>query len=230
MARGLTTAGYDEVRSLPLADGGEGTLDVLLAGRGGTRRMTRVTGPLGDMVDAAWGVLADRTAVVEMATASGLALVAPRNDPLRASTAGTGELIAAAARWGANRIIVAVGGSASTDGGLAAVQALGWSLAGFDVRVACDVETPFVDAAARYGPQKGATAAQVALLTRRLARLADEYEHRTGRDVRPLVGAGAAGGLAGGLAAIGARLEPGFDLVADACGLEAALDGADVVV
>ncbi|MEX2100579.1 MAG: glycerate kinase [Acidimicrobiia bacterium] len=230
MAVGLRTAGYDDVDVLPLADGGEGTLDALLAARGGSRRTAIVTGPLGDPVEAEWGLLPGGTAVVEMARASGLALVANRNDALRASTRGTGELIAIAMRNGARRVVVAVGGSASTDGGLAAVEALGWSLGGVDVSVACDVSTSFVDAARVFGPQKGATDAQVSLLTRRLDRLADEYESRAGVDVRRLPGAGAAGGLAGGLAAIGARLESGFDVVADAAGLESALDGVDLVV
>src|SRR5213079_2872095 len=153
----------------------------------------------------------------------------PSNDPLRATTRGTGELIAAAARAGHRRVIVAVGGSATTDGGLGALDALGWSLAGLEVIVACDVVTPFLDAARVYGPQKGATAAQVSLLTRRLARLAEVYRDRTGVDVTELEGAGAAGGLAGGLAAIGAHLEPGFEVVARAAGLDDALEGADVV-
>jgi glycerate kinase len=229
MAAGLVTAGFTEVRRVPLADGGEGTLDALLAGRGGARRTVRVTGPLGDPVDAEYGLLPDGTAVVEMARASGLQLV-DRNDPLRASTRGTGERIAAARRVGASRIVVGDGGSATTDGGLAAVEALGWSLAGIEVSVACDVDTPFLDAARIYGPQKGATAAQVELLTRRLASVADTLRARTGVDVTELEGAGAAGGLAGGLAALGARLEPGFDVVAHAAGLEDALEGAVLVV
>ena len=228
MARGIRTAGFDEVRVVPLADGGEGTLDALLA-HGGSRRQVRVTGPLGDPVDAEYGLTPSGLAVIEMARASGLALV-ERNDPLRASTRGTGELLAAAASGGARRILVGVGGSATTDGGLAALEALGWSLGGLDVTVACDVTTGFLDAAARFGPQKGASEAQVALLRRRLARLADEYERRTGVDVTTLDGAGAAGGLAGGLAALGARLEPGFEVVAAEAGLEEALDGATMVV
>lgn len=230
IGRGLRTAGVEEVVELPAADGGEGTLDALLAARGGSRRTTRVTGPLGGEVEAEWGLLPDGTAVVEMARASGLALVAGTNDPLRASTRGTGELIAAVLRSGAKRVIVGVGGSATSDGGLAAVEALGWSLAGADVTVACDVTTGFLDAAAVYGKQKGATAAQVGLLTNRLARLADVYRERLGVDVTGLEGGGAAGGLAGGLAAIGARLEPGFDVVAQAAGLESALEDADLVV
>jgi glycerate kinase len=139
-------------------------------------------------------------------------------------------LIATALRGGARRVIVGVGGSATTDGGLGAVDALGWSLVGQDVTVACDVTTTFLDAATVYGPQKGATSAQVSLLTGRLARLAEVYEDRTGVDVTGLEGGGAAGGLAGGLAAIGAQLEPGFEVVARAAGFDDALAGADVVV
>ena len=235
LARGLEAVEvdrrrFDEVRRVPLADGGEGTLDALLAAQGGSRRRATVTGPLGDPVEAEYGVLPDGTAVVESARASGLALVAGANDPLAATSRGTGELIRAAGRGGAGRIIVAVGGSAMTDGGLGAVDALGWSLKGLDVTVACDVTTPFVEAGRVFGPQKGATAAQVALLTRRLERLAEVYQERTGRDVAGLAHAGAAGGLAGGLAALGARLEPGFEVVARAAGFEAALDGVDLVL
>jgi glycerate kinase len=235
LARGLEAAEvdrrrFDEVRRLPLADGGEGTLDALLASRGGSRRSATVTGPLGEPVEAEWGVLPDGTAVVESARASGLALVAGPNDPLVATSRGTGELIRAAVRGGATRILVAVGGSAMTDGGLGAVDALGWTLAGLEVSVACDVTTPFLDAARLFGPQKGATVAQVALLARRLERLAEVYRQRTGCDVTALAHAGAAGGLAGGLAALGARLEPGFDVVARAAGFEAALDGVDLVL
>jgi glycerate 2-kinase len=229
MAAGVEAAGF-EARRVPLADGGEGTLDALLAARGGSVRSATVTGPLGDQVEAQWALLPDGTGVVEMARASGLSLVEGRNDPLRASTRGTGELINAALRAGARRVVVGVGGSATTDGGLAAVEALGWSLSGHDVTVAGDVSTPFLDAATVYGPQKGATPAQVELLTRRLARLADAYRDRTGVDVTVLEGGGAAGGFAGGLAAIGARLEPGFDVVARAAGLDRALELADLVV
>jgi glycerate kinase len=138
-------------------------------------------------------------------------------------------LIAAAARAGAKRALVCVGGSATTDGGLGAVDALGWALP-VDTTIACDVSTEFLDAARVYGPQKHATDAQVALLTRRLERLAEQYQLRTRVDVTDLEGGGAAGGLAGGLAALGARLEPGFDVVAAAVGLEDALDGATLVV
>jgi glycerate kinase len=230
MGEGLRRAGFDEIASIPLADGGEGTLDALVAARGGSRRTVTVTGPLGDPVEAEWALLPGGTAVVEMARASGLALAPRVRDPLRASTRGTGELIAAAIRAGARRVIVGVGGSATTDGGLAALETLGWSFGAVPVTVACDVTTPFLDAARVFAPQKGATDAQVSLLTRRLASLADQYERRTGVDVRALPGAGAAGGLAGGLAAIGADIEPGFDVVANAVGLDGALEGVDLVV
>src|SRR5690606_37848408 len=166
--------------------------------------------------------------------ASGLQLVGGRegNDAVAASTAGTGELIAAALEAGARRIIVGVGGSATTDGGLAALRAL-HPLSrprGVELLVACDVRTRFVDAAEVFAPQKGATPAQVALLRRRLERLAQVYRDEHGVDVTDLPGAGAAGGLAGGLAAAGARLVPGFDLVADEVELHDRIEGADLVI
>lgn len=228
VARAAAASGWrcDEV---PMADGGEGTLDAL----GGPNRTTVVTGPLGQPVEAAWR-LDGRTAVIEMARASGLDLVggASGNDPVAASTAGTGELIVAALDAGATRVIVGVGGSASTDGGLAALRALHplARLRGVDLIVACDVRTAFVDAAEVFAPQKGATRAQVELLRRRLERLVEVYRNEHDVDVSALDGAGAAGGLAGGLAAAGARLVPGFDLVADEVELDARLEGADLVI
>ncbi|HET6809498.1 MAG TPA: glycerate kinase [Acidimicrobiales bacterium] len=221
-----TAAGW-ECDRVPVADGGEGTLEVL----GGPNRRTEVTGPLGTPVQAEWRLDGD-TAVVEMARASGLVLAggARGNDPLEATTRGTGELVLAAVGAGARRVVVAVGGSATTDGGLGAVDVLAGRLAGVEVVVACDVETRFCDAAPDFAPQKGATPAQVELLRRRLERLVGDYRRRFGVDVGELAGAGAAGGLAGGLAAIGARLVPGFDLVAEAVGLEERLDGADLAV
>ena len=214
---------------VPLADGGEGTLDVL----GGANRSTTVTGPLGDPVVAGWR-LVDRVAVIEMARASGLSLVGgpEGNDAIAAATHGTGELIAAALDAGARRVIVALGGSATTDGGLGALRAV-WPthrLKGVELVGACDVRTLFVDAAEVFAPQKGATPAQVALLRRRLERLADLYRDEYGVDVRELIGSGAAGGLGGALAAIGAELVGGFEVVADEIGLAERIDGADLVV
>jgi len=215
----------------PMADGGEGTLDVL----GGPNRTTRVDGPLGDPVEAGWR-LQGRTATIEMARASGLALVGAGdptlNDPVRASTRGTGQLIAAAVDAGARRIIVCLGGSATTDGGLGALEALPSRarLRGIELLVACDVTTPFTDAARVFGPQKGATLRQVELLTNRLNALAERYVQEYGVDVRTIPGAGAAGGLAGGLAALGARLMPGFELIADEIDLHDRIDAADFVI
>ena len=226
-AVGVESAGRTAVR-LPLADGGEGTLDVLCPTAADRRRL-RVTGPLGEPVDAEWGLRGD-TAVIEMARASGLALVGDGNDPLRATTFGTGELLRAALDAGVRRAVVAVGGSATVDGGLGALEALDFDLRGAAVVVACDVTTPFVEAARVFGPQKGAGAAAVAELERRLERLADRYRDERGVDVRDLPGAGAAGGLAGGLAAHGARLVPGAALVADVVGLRDAVRDASLVL
>jgi glycerate kinase len=228
MGRAARAAGWD-CDEVPVADGGEGTLDVL----GGANRTTIVSGPLGDDVSAEWRY-AGTLAVIEMARASGLALIGgvEENDPIAASTAGTGELIAAAVDAGCKRIIIGVGGSATTDGGLGAIRALEplTRLRGIELVVACDVRITFVDAAPAFAPQKGATPAQVELLRRRLERLAQVYEETYGVDVRGLVGSGAAGGLAGGLACAGARLVPGFDVVADEVDLPDHIEGADLVV
>ena len=221
-------AGWDAVET-PVADGGEGFLDVL----GGQWRRVTVTGPLGRPVQADWR-LDGSTAVIEMARASGLMLAGgpEKNDPMRASTIGTGELVGEVLRAGAKRVLVGLGGSASTDGGLPCLQAIGSParLKGVPLIVACDVTTRFVDAAATFAPQKGATPAQVALLTRRLERLAQVYEDDFGVDVRDLDGGGAAGGLAGGLAAWGAELVPGFDVVAEHLDLVAQIERASLVL
>ncbi len=213
----------------PMADGGEGTLDAL----GGPNRSSVVTGPLGEPVAASWR-LSRGVAVIEMALASGLSAAggAAGNDPVNATTAGTGELIGEAVAAGARRVLVAVGGSATTDGGLGAVEAMPSParMTGVEVIVACDVRTAFVDAARVYGPQKGASPAQVELLSRRLQRLAQIYERDFGVDVAPLVGGGAAGGLAGGLAARGASLVNGFEVVAEEIGLVERILDATVVV
>ena len=218
-----------DVDEVPMSDGGEGLLDVL----GGANRSTIVTGPLGRPVEAAWR-LDRRTAVIEMARASGLALAggADGNDPLAATTAGTGELIARAVDQGARRVIVGLGGSATTDGGLGAVEALPSParLRTVELEVACDVRTRFVDAAAVFAPQKGASPAQVELLRARLEQLAVRYRDQFGVDVIELDCAGAAGGLAGGLAALGGRLVSGFELVAEHVDLDDRVRAADVIV
>jgi glycerate kinase len=214
---------------VPMADGGDGILDAL----GGPNRTSVVTGPLGDAVGAEWR-LAKGTAVIEMARASGLALVggASANSALDATTSGTGELIDHALDGGARRIIVGLGGSATTDGGFGAVRAITATarLKQVELLVACDVTTTFTDAAAVFGPQKGASPAEVRMLTRRLERLAQMFLEEFGIDVTTVVGGGAAGGLGGALAALGGRLVPGFELVADELDLYDHLDGADLVI
>lgn len=224
------------VETMPLADGGEGLLDVI----GGNVEHSEVHDPLGNLVIAEWRFLDEAsghlvpTAVLEMAKASGLALVggAAANDPMAASTRGTGELIRAALDRGARRIIIGLGGSATTDGGLGAVDAVADDprLGEIELLAACDVTTAFMDAASVFGPQKGASAVDVITLTRRLQEVAAQYLERFSIDVTALAGAGAAGGLGGGLAALGATLQSGFALVADLLGLDEAIDRADLVV
>jgi glycerate 2-kinase len=216
IAAGAERAGWSAVE-FPLADGGEGTLDVL----GGGNRRTVVTGPLGEPVEAEWRLEEDGTALIEAAQACGLTLAGgpQRNDPLRATSRGVGELIGAAVAERAERIVVFVGGVASTDGGVGATEAVPHPLL-VPLDVACDVDVRFLDAADVFAPQKGATPDQVEILRERLAKLV----------VPDLPGSGAAGGLAGGLAAIGARLLPGFDLVAARLGFEEGLREADLVV
>ena len=214
---------------MPLADGGEGTLAVL----GGANRTSTVTGPLGTPVEARWR-LHRGVAVIEMAQASGLTLAGGpgRNDPLNATTRGTGELIDQALNGGAKKIIVCLGGSATTDGGLGAMKAISTParLRAVEFLVACDVDTLFVDAAEVFAPRKGATRAQVDLLTRRLQNLAGTFARDHGVDVASIPGSGAAGGLAGALAALGATLTPGFDIVADEVGFYDAVREHDLVV
>jgi glycerate 2-kinase len=228
VAAGLRSAGREAVE-LPVADGGEGTMDVLLSAIGGERRTARVSDPLGRPLDAEFALLPDgRSAVVETARASGLGLVAEaERDPWLATTRGTGELIAAAVAAGAERVVVTVGGSATTDGGEGALEALDEAGVDVELEVVCDVRTPFEDAPRVFAPQKGADAATVRRLERRLATLARRWQ----LDPRgePMTGAG--GGLSGGLwAARGARLEPGAAYVLDAIGFDALMRRAAFVV
>lgn len=208
---------------VPMADGGDGLLDAL----GGANRETTVTGPLNDPVRAGWR-LANGTAVIEMARASGLVLAggADGNEALDATTTGTGELIDHALDAGAKRIIIGLGGSATTDGGFGAIRAISAiaRLKQVELLVACDVSTVFTDAASTFGPQKGATPAQVKLLERRLDRLVQMFDEDFDFDVTAVEGGGAAGGLGGALAALGGQLIAGFELVADELGVFDLLD------
>jgi glycerate kinase len=228
VAAGLREGGAEAVE-LPVGDGGEGTMDALLAALGGERRTATVSDPLGRPVEAEYALIdGGRRAVVEMARASGLGLVAEdERDAFAASTRGTGELIAAAAAEGATEVIVTVGGSATTDGGGGALEALDEAGAEPKLTVACDVRTPWELAPSVFGPQKGAEPATVTRLERRLDQLAEAAP----RDPRGVPMTGAAGGLAGGLwAHRRANLVPGAAFVLDTIGFDDKMRAARFVV
>ncbi len=225
-----------EVVELPLADGGEGTLDVLVAALRGEIRTARVSDPLGRPVRARFG-LAGGTAVVEVAEACGLQLLRPEErDPLRATTRGVGELLLAARAAGATHFLVGLGGTATCDGGSGMLEVLGLREALKDCQIErlSDVDNPLVGptgAARVFAPQKGASPAAVAVLERRLEAQADALCALTGRDVRRLPGAGAAGGLgAAFLACFDAVRVPGIDRMLAAVGFADRLAGADLVI
>ncbi|HEV3367777.1 MAG TPA: glycerate kinase [Acidimicrobiales bacterium] len=253
MARGVVSRG-GSAHQLPLSDGGEGFIDVLDV-LGGTRERVEVTGPLGVPTGADY-LRVGTMAVLEMAHASGLVLAggAGGNDPVAATTTGTGELIVAAARSLARHpgapvvdataaapshdrqstgtVVVGLGGSATTDGGLGAlrsIEELGGTGA-VELVGACDVTVGFIQAAERFGPQKGANEMQVAELEARLRRLAERYEAEYGVDVRAVEGAGAAGGLGGAIVVLGGRLRPGYEVVTQLVGFRDALERSSLVV
>jgi glycerate kinase len=230
IARGARAAGA-RCELCPAADGGEGTLEILVDALGGTTTPVPAHDPLGRPLTAPLGWIDDgATAVVETASASGLALLAPHErDPETASTRGTGALIAAAVAQGARRVVVTAGGSATVDGGAGALAALAQfgGLRGAELVVLCDVTTPFERAAVVYGVQKGADAAAVERLSARLHAQAAALP----RDPRGIPLTGAAGGLSGALwAAHGASLEPGAAWVLDRIGFAARLAHAAAVV
>jgi glycerate kinase len=231
IGRGLERAGLMPPDLCPLADGGEGTMEALLLALGGETVAAAVHDPLGRPLRAPFGLVEDGgTAVLEMASASGLGLVAEaERDAWAASTYGTGELICAAVDAGAAVVLVGVGGSATTDGGAGALEAIEehGGLGGARIVVLCDVRTPFERAPAVFGPQKGADPAMVARLEQRL----DELAARLPRDPRGVPMTGAAGGLSGGLwAAHGALLEAGAPWILDALGFDARMRAARAVV
>jgi glycerate 2-kinase len=228
IARGLRAAGREAVE-LPVADGGEGTLDALMSTLPGTVEHARVSDPLGRPVEASFGLIDEgRTAIVEIAQASGLGLVAEEErDPWSASTRGTGELIAAAVDAGASRVIVTAGGSATTDGGAGALEALEEAALSVEMDLLCDVRTPFEDAARVFGPQKGADAAMVRKLSERLQAQAAAMQ----RDPRGEPMTGAAGGLSGALwSEHGARLHDGSPYVLGALGFDQRMRASAFVV
>jgi glycerate 2-kinase len=228
VAAGLRDAGR-AADELPVADGGEGTMDVLLAALGGERRDAEVSDPLGRPVRAAFALIEEGSvAIVETAQASGLGLVEKdERDAWSASTRGTGELIAAAVEAGAERVIVTVGGSATTDGGAGALEALADAGVRVELDVLCDVRTPFEQAARVFAPQKGADPTVVKRLEGRLDTLASTFR----RDPRGQPMTGAAGGLSGGLwARYRARLHHGASYVLDAIGFDERMRAAAFVV
>lgn len=269
MARGwLRVDPGADVDQVPVADGGEGTLETMVAALDGRTETVKLTGPLGEPVDAELGLAetpGGLLGIVEMARASGLHLVPEgRRDPLRATTFGTGELIRAACARGPRRLLVCIGGSATNDGGAGMAQALGIrlldedgrdlppggaalerlaridltgldrALSDVEVVVATDVRNPLIGpggASAVYGPQKGATPEDVATLDRALGHFAAVVHRDLGLDLRHEPGAGAAGGLGAGLVAfLGARLRPGFEVVAETLGLPRRLEAAQVAI
>ncbi len=255
-----------EIAIVPVADGGDGTLETLVEVSGGEIRHSEVTGPLGEQITAQWGAMGDgNTAVIEMARTSGLALVpVEKRDPLITTTYGLGEAIGHALEAGFRRFIIGIGGSATNDAGAGMAQALGVHLLdrnGEDLAfggaalarldrldvsglntaakesefmVACDVNNPLTGptgASAIYGPQKGATPQIVAELDAALGHFAKVVKRDIGSDINEVPGAGAAGGLGGGLIAfLNGDLRAGVDIVLDTVGLDAQLDGADLVI
>ncbi|MER5475770.1 glycerate kinase [Streptomyces sp. NPDC002734] len=268
VAAGLRRVAPDvEVAALPVADGGDGTVDAAVAA-GFARHRTRVTGPVGEQVGAAFAARGD-TAVVEMAEASGLQrLPGGVLAPLTATTRGSGELLRAALDAGARTVVFGVGGSATTDGGAGMLAALGArfldadgrelppgggalgalasvDLSGLDPRVgdgtvelvlASDVDNPLTGpfgAAAVYGPQKGASPEDVAVLDAALGRYAEVMEEAAGPRAKGLAqapGAGAAGGLGYAALLLGARFRPGIEVLMEVVGFAAELERADLVI
>ncbi|NCA87635.1 MAG: glycerate kinase [Gammaproteobacteria bacterium] len=276
LARGARRAAPQaELVAVPVADGGDGLLELAIDAWGARRIPVRVTGPCFAPVEAALAWVPERRlALIEMALASGLALVpeAERN-PLLTTTRGTGELIRAALDLGAETLLVGIGGSATTDGGIGMASALGYRfldaagrevaptgaglaalaridasgadqrLARVDLQAVCDVDNPLTGprgAAAVYGPQKGASPAQVARLDAGLVNLAalvaegfpkDSSAELASRALAEQPGAGAAGGLGFGLQAFcGARLRPGAELVLEMLEFDRHLVGTDLVL
>jgi glycerate 2-kinase len=230
--RGLEAGGEPPPDLCPLADGGEGTLAVLLPALGGETAGADAHDPLGRSRRAGFGLLEDgATAIVEVAEAGALSLVGTPTPETAwaADSRGTGELVAAAIDAGARVVLIAAGGSASTDGGAAAIAAIedAGGLRGATLVVLCDVRTPFERAPEVFAPQKGADRATVARLRARLDALAAGWP----RDPRGVPLTGAAGGLAGGLwAALGARLEPGAAWMLEALGVDARMRAAQAVI
>ncbi|MFZ7214502.1 glycerate kinase [[Pasteurella] aerogenes] len=257
---------HAEYVKVPMADGGEGTVQSLVDATQGELIQTEVTAPLGNKVMATWGLSGDKqTAIIEMAAASGLHLV-PLNqrNPLLTTSFGTGELIRATLDFGVNKIILGIGGSATNDGGVGMLQALGIRcldhqgqeigfggknlaniqqidlsaldprLQQVEIEVACDVTNPLCGdngASAIFGPQKGANAEMVKQLDQALAHFAQQVKAQLDLNIRDQAGAGAAGGMGGGVLLLPkVRLKSGVNIVLDTVQLSDKLQDADLVI
>ena len=251
---------------IPIADGGDGTLETLIEVMGGDAITEKVTGPLGSKVEADWGALSDeKTAIIEMASTSGLTLLKPNElDPYKATTYGLGEIILKALDKGYREFIVGIGGSATNDAGAGLAQALGIKLlnsngkeierGGFNLKhldtidmseldprvseskfnVACDVDNPMCGpegASAVYGPQKGATKEMITVLDSALQHFSHVVHRDLNKEIKHMPGAGAAGGLGGGMTAfLNASLKKGIDIVLETLDFEKQIEGADLVI
>jgi len=252
-----------EVVSIPVADGGEGSVDSFLTAMGGEKVVVEVTGPYFKKTEGFYGIVEGSTAIIEMAACAGLPLVGDDKHPDLATTYGVGELIAHAAKNGCKKIIVGLGGSATNDAGAGAAAAIGVKffnaegkvfvptggtlsqvskidvsgripeLDGIEILSMCDIDNPFYGksgAAYVFGPQKGADTAMVEFLDGQLRALSDTIFKSLGIDISQTPGAGAAGGMGGGmLAFFGSRLQMGIDVVLDTVGFDQLLDNADMV-
>lgn len=261
----LKAAGNAEIYKIPMADGGEGTVEALITAVGGCIREEEVTGPLGEKVPAFYGILSDgKTGVIEMAAASGLTLVPPgKRNPMLATSYGTGELIRKAIAGGCTRLVVGIGGSATNDGGMGMAQALGVTF--FDLKgnelgfggqaleyiaridasgifegirhteiiVACDVVNPLcgkTGASQVFGAQKGATPGMIEKLDQGLLNYAQRIEESLGKSILDIPGAGAAGGMGGGIIAfLDGILKPGIDIITQTTGLSDRIKAAELI-
>ncbi|MFY1026647.1 glycerate kinase [Actinobacillus seminis] len=257
---------HAEYVKIPMADGGEGTVQSLVDATQGKLIQTEVTAPLGNKVRATWGLSGDKqTAIIEMAAASGLHLVPlNRRNPLLTTSFGTGELIRAALDLGVNKIILGIGGSATNDGGVGMLQALGIRcldhqgqeigfggkklaniqqidlsaldprLQQVEIEVACDVTNPLCGdngASAIFGPQKGANAEMVNQLDQALAHFAQQVNAQLGLNISAQAGAGAAGGMGGGVLLLPkVRLKSGVNIVLNTVQLGDKIQDADLVI
>ncbi|MDE5794002.1 MAG: glycerate kinase [Muribaculaceae bacterium] len=249
-----------EVVCVPVADGGEGTAEALAFGNSNCeKQVTKVSGPLGEEIMAEWYYDEESgTAFIDMAVAAGLALVEEsKRDPLRTTTYGVGELIMEAVEKGAKKILLGLGGSATVDGGVGALSAMGLiepealppkqtiqtetdsisekiEKGGVELLLLCDVSAPFTGqrgAARVFGPQKGASAEDVEALEARLEEIRSKVKEVRGIDLNDVPGSGAAGGLAGGLMAFaGGKIVKGASVVLDAIGFNDIIEGANLII